>query len=73
MVKNKNPEQVQLIVNSEEGCHECVADASIGWMSVDDMSLIGSRACGDSCTCEIEFLSDKGSMALDIKVTIKLD
>jgi len=47
--------QCRLVQNSKEGCPECSADASEGWMPVSEMGEIGSRECGDYCLCEIEF------------------
>lgn len=36
-------------------CNECLADAEVGWMPVREMKEIWTRACGDDCTCLIEF------------------
>lgn len=51
----KTEMQCRLVINSEEGCEECAADADAGWMPVSDMDEIGSRICGDFCRCLIEF------------------
>ncbi len=53
--EGKNPAQVRLVTNSKEGCEECAADEAEGWMSVDDMKLLGTRICGDFCKCDLEF------------------
>ena len=49
------PVMVRLVQNSKEGCSECAADASLGFIPVDDMDPIGSRICGDFCLCDLEF------------------
>lgn len=46
---------VRLIQHSQEGCEDCINDADAGWMPIDEMQLLGSRACGDFCKCEFEF------------------
>jgi len=45
----------RLVQNSQEGCAECEADASEGWVPVEEMGEIGTRICGDYCKCDIEF------------------
>jgi hypothetical protein len=51
----KNPARVRLVTNSKEGCQECADDEARGWVSVDDMGLLGTRICGDFCRCILEF------------------
>lgn len=45
----------RLVTNSKEGCVECAADESLGWIPVSEMDEIGTRQCGDFCLCDIEF------------------
>lgn len=47
--------QCRLVTHSKEGCSECAADESAGWMPVSEMDEIGTRECGDYCLCTIEF------------------
>jgi hypothetical protein len=54
----KNPARVRLITNSKEGCRECADDEARGWVSVDDLKLLGERLCGDFCRCDLEFEDD---------------
>lgn len=53
--KDEQEMRCRLVQNSQEGCSECAADASAGWMPVSEMGEIGSRICGDYCKCDIEF------------------
>ena len=49
---------VRLVTNSKEGCAECAADESMGWVPADVLDEIGSRECGDHCKCSIEYMDD---------------
>lgn len=53
------PIQVRLITNSLEGCEECAADESRGWVDVDDMAELGTRECGNFCLCDLIFDDDQ--------------
>lgn len=61
VAEGKNPAQVRLVTNSQEGCEECAADEAEGWMSVDDMKELGTRICGDFCKCDLEFKDEDSS------------
>lgn len=38
-----------------ERCDDCTTDAARGWVSVHDMNPLFARACGDECTCRLQF------------------
>lgn len=46
---------VRLVLNSLDGCHQCKADSNSGWMPVSKMGELGSRACGNDCSCDLQF------------------
>lgn len=50
--------QVRLITNSKEGCSECAADESRGWVDPADMAELGTRICGNFCLCSLIFEDD---------------
>jgi hypothetical protein len=53
--KDGKPLLVKLVQNSQEGCEDCAADASEGWMELDEMTPLGGRICGDFCKCDLVF------------------
>lgn len=69
----KNPLLARLVTNSKEGCVECEADAAEGWVSIDDVSPIGSRLCGDFCLCDLEFSDDESLGDVKIKLSVELE
>jgi hypothetical protein len=55
---DENRPQVRLVTHSKEGCSECAADESRGWVDPADMSELGTRICGNYCLCDLVFSDD---------------
>lgn len=70
VAEGKNPIKARLVTNSAEGCAECAADESLGWMDVEDLGEIGTRECGDFCKCDIEFEDDLNLDDDNIKIKV---
>lgn len=50
--------KVRLVTNSREGCQECAADESRGWVDPSDMAELGTRICQNFCKCDLIFSDD---------------
>ncbi len=51
----------RLITHSLEGCDECAADESRGWVPIDTLGEIGSRTCVSNCLCTFEYRASSGA------------
>lgn len=51
----------RLLTHSMEGCDECAADESRGWVPIDTLGEIGSRTCVSNCLCTFEYRAGDGS------------
>ncbi len=54
----KSGVKVRRILHAKESCEGCKYFASLGWIEVDAMPLLGELECGDFDRCTLEFSDD---------------
>lgn len=54
-------QEKNVLGGSARSCSECIAESAKGWVTVGTLSSPGSRQCGPSCHCSIDFRAATGT------------